>query len=136
LHITVLIQSLNFENKITCCTPCKKSANGKSEVEALNVKPVSLIIDKRCQNIIDIEINLSSANDLKGGAKMEKLSYRDALVARYDLMKNQGLVDVKFLLRNTSEATTELVCREVEEMYAALERGESKALDFNDKTIQ
>jgi hypothetical protein len=67
---------------------------------------------------------------------MDNNSARESLANRYANMKLEGLVDVKFLLRNRDEATTEQVCREVEAMYAALERGDSKVLDFNDKTIQ
>jgi hypothetical protein len=58
------------------------------------------------------------------------------LADRYHRMKTEGLVDVKFLLRNRDEATVEQVKREVKAMYDALDRGDSKVLDFNDKTIQ
>jgi hypothetical protein len=58
------------------------------------------------------------------------------LADRYHSMKTEGLVDVKFLLRNRDEATVEQVKREVKAMYDALDRGDSKVLDFNDKTIQ
>jgi hypothetical protein len=62
---------------------------------------------------------------------MEKLSARDTLAKRYEAMaEHQGLVDVKFFLRNTEEATTEQVCREVCDMYDALDNGESKPLVF------
>ncbi len=61
---------------------------------------------------------------------------RDNLAARYDkLAAERGLVDVKFFLRNAGEATTEQVCREVNAMYAAVDRGECETLDFADRSI-
>ena len=64
-----------------------------------------------------------------------KLSERAKLAARYERMKaEKGLVDVKYFLSNQGEATTEQVCREVNAMYAAVERGEAKPLDFGDRT--
>lgn len=60
---------------------------------------------------------------------------RENLAARYGYMAaNNGLVDVKFFLRNAGEATTEQVCREVEALYAALDRGDSEILDFGDRS--
>ncbi len=35
--------------------------------------------------------------------------------------KNEGLADVKFFLRNLDEAVKEQVCREVEDIYEALD---------------
>lgn len=69
---------------------------------------------------------------------MEKhLSERDKLAARYEEMKAaHGLVDVKYFLSNQGEATTEQVCREVNAMYEALDRGDAKTLDFGDRTVQ
>ncbi|WP_373486684.1 hypothetical protein [Blastomonas sp.] len=62
---------------------------------------------------------------------MEKMSARDTLAKRYKAMaETDGLVDVKFYLRNTEEATTEQVCREVCAMYEALDNSESKPLVF------
>jgi hypothetical protein len=68
---------------------------------------------------------------------MEKnLSERAKLATRYERMKaEKGLVDVKYFLSNRGEATTEQVCREVNAMYDALERGEAKSLDFGDRTV-
>jgi hypothetical protein len=54
------------------------------------------------------------------------------LSARFAELAKTGLTDVKFFLRNTEEATTEHVCREVNEMYDAIKRGEFKTLDFKD----
>jgi len=67
---------------------------------------------------------------------MTNLSEREVLAARYEgLAANQGLVDVKFFLGNAGEATTEQVCREVNALYDALERGEYEPLDFGDRSI-
>lgn len=54
------------------------------------------------------------------------------LTDRFTAMKDQGLVDVKFLLRNTDEAIVEQVCREVNDMLNAYDRGEHEELKFND----
>lgn len=69
---------------------------------------------------------------------MVSMSERNSLDARYTKMKAEGLVDVKFLLGNPAEATSEEVCREVNAMYAAVDRGDCKSLDFGDRsgTIQ
>ena len=56
----------------------------------------------------------------------------DKLATRFEKMEGQGLVDVKFLLRNTDDATAELVCREVNDMLDAFEGGEAVPLDFKD----
>lgn len=56
----------------------------------------------------------------------------EALADRFRTMEGQGLVDVKFLLRNTDEATLESVCEEVGGMMDAFERGEAVNLDFKD----
>ncbi|HEX7873040.1 MAG TPA: hypothetical protein VF475_09025 [Sphingobium sp.] len=67
---------------------------------------------------------------------MEMSSERKTLSDRYARMETEeGLVDVKFLLSNTAEATTDEVCFEVNAMYEALDRGESKVLDFGDLAI-
>lgn len=66
---------------------------------------------------------------------MENLSARDKLAAKYNDMKAAGLVDVKYLLSNTGEATSEQVCGEVNAMYLALERSEYKAFDLGTVTI-
>ena len=62
---------------------------------------------------------------------MKLVTEREKLAAHYKTMAaNNGLVDVKFFLRNQAEATTEQVSREINAMYEALERGEAKALKF------
>jgi hypothetical protein len=67
---------------------------------------------------------------------MENLSARDKLAAKYSNMKAAGLVDVKYLLSNTGEATTEQVCGEVNALYLALERKEYKPFDLGTVTIK
>jgi hypothetical protein len=67
---------------------------------------------------------------------MASMTERASLDARYTDMKAKGLVDVKFLLGNPAEATREELCREVNAMYDALDRGESKLLDFGDRTAE
>lgn len=65
---------------------------------------------------------------------MSSTAEHSSLAARYESMKANGLVDVKFLLSNPAESTSEEVCREVNAMYEALERGDAKALDFGDRS--
>ncbi|WP_441280535.1 hypothetical protein [Tardiphaga sp. 862_B3_N1_1] len=54
------------------------------------------------------------------------------LAERFEKKALAGLVDVKFLVSNPSEADAELVCEEVNRLYAAIEQGEFRPLDFND----
>ncbi len=56
----------------------------------------------------------------------------ERLSQEFKKMEAEGLVDVKFLLRNTDEATAEEVCDEVYEMLAAYKRGDAVDLDFQD----
>ena len=56
----------------------------------------------------------------------------EKLAERLDAASSHGLVDIKFQIRNASEATTEQVYREVNDMMNAHERGESVPLDFKD----
>jgi len=67
---------------------------------------------------------------------MSNESAHKTLAARYDDMKAAGLVDVKYLLSNTREATTEQVCVEVNAMYNALERNEYKPFELGTVTIK
>jgi hypothetical protein len=56
----------------------------------------------------------------------------DSLAGRFEKMAAEdGLLDVKFYVAGR-EAVTEQVCREVNRLYGALERGESAELDFKD----
>lgn len=56
------------------------------------------------------------------------------LAARFERMAADGLLDVKFFVRNPDEATTESVCGELNRLYEAVERGEEVPLDFRDST--
>lgn len=56
----------------------------------------------------------------------------EKLASRFEQMRGHGLVDVKFLLRNTDETTAEEVCGEVNAMLSAFERGDAVKLDFCD----
>jgi len=63
---------------------------------------------------------------------MHKKHGCESLSERFDKMKAEGLVDVKFYLRNLDEAAVEAVCAEVSALYEAVERGETSKLDFKD----
>lgn len=54
------------------------------------------------------------------------------LADRFEDKRRAGLVDVKFLLRNSEEASIEEVCEEVSNFYAAIDNGQAKPLDFGD----
>ena len=55
------------------------------------------------------------------------------LASRFATMAaDEGLVDVKFYVNNSEEASTGDVSREVERLYEALERGDSAILNFQD----
>lgn len=53
------------------------------------------------------------------------------LANRFEKMAKNGLLDVKFYVGG-GEAMSEQVCREVNRLYDAVEKGESVELDFND----
>lgn len=54
------------------------------------------------------------------------------LAGRFEKMATQnGLLDVKFYVAGR-ELVTEQVCREVNRLYEAFERGEAAELDFKD----
>lgn len=63
---------------------------------------------------------------------MDKSTHCDELAERFEKMAADGLVDVKFFVRNSEEATVEVLCDEVTRLYEAVDRGEASALDFND----
>ena len=63
---------------------------------------------------------------------MERFQESKKLAARFEKKAADGLVDVKFFLRNPDEATTELVCGEANRLYDAVDRGEAEVLDFRD----
>lgn len=56
------------------------------------------------------------------------------LAARFEKMAADGLVDVKFFVRNIDEASPDSVCEEVLRLYEAVDRGEEFELDFGDST--
>ena len=51
------------------------------------------------------------------------------LTDRLSKMAADGLLDVKFFVRNPDEATTESVCREVNRLLDAVDRHEAVDLD-------
>ena len=63
---------------------------------------------------------------------MERFPESRKLVARFEQMAVDGLLDVKFYVRNPDEAMTETVCREVNRLYQAVDLGEAEKLDFKD----
>lgn len=63
---------------------------------------------------------------------MTPTTERQDLAARFEGMAASGLVDVKFYVRAPEEAGTEDVCREVNDLYEAVERGDCAPLDFKD----
>jgi hypothetical protein len=63
---------------------------------------------------------------------MKRQTESHKLAARFRKKAVDGLGDVKFLVRNIDEATNEAVCREVNRLYDAIERGEAEPLDFKD----
>ncbi len=54
------------------------------------------------------------------------------LATRFEKMAAGGLRDVKFFVRTSDEATAESLCREVNLLYDAVDRGEESPLDFKD----
>lgn len=57
----------------------------------------------------------------------------DDLAVRFARMaSDDGLVDVKFFLDSSDEASTSVVCTEVGRLFAAVDRGEHYPLDFKD----
>jgi len=67
---------------------------------------------------------------------MDRYPESQQLAARFRSMAAEGLVDVKFFVRNQDEAMAESVCREVNRLYAAVDRGEAEPLDFKDGSSQ
>lgn len=56
----------------------------------------------------------------------------NTLAERLSAKKAAGLRDVKFFMRNIDEVSPDVVCREVNALYDAVERGDSEPLDFGD----
>ena len=58
------------------------------------------------------------------------------LTSRLSTMAADGLLDVKFFVRNPDEAMAESVCREANRLFEAVERNEAAVLDFRDGRSQ
>ncbi len=63
---------------------------------------------------------------------MSTRNHCDELSARFGQMASEGLLDVKFFLDTSDEATKTVVCTEVNRLFAAVDAGEHYALDFKD----
>jgi hypothetical protein len=63
---------------------------------------------------------------------MNMQSHCDDLANRFSRMADDGLVDVKFFLAVSDEATKSVLCDEVGRLFAAVEAGEDYDLDFKD----
>jgi hypothetical protein len=63
---------------------------------------------------------------------MDVQSECQKLAARFATMSADGLLDVKFYMKNTDEVESEALCREVNLMYEAVDCGEEQPLDFGD----
>ena len=61
------------------------------------------------------------------GKEFTKLSRRYA-----KQKEEEGLVDVKYYLRNTDDAVTEQVCHDVNKLYESVENGGAVELNFKD----
>lgn len=60
---------------------------------------------------------------------MARVSETQKLTDRLSRMAEEGLLDVKFFVRNPDEATTEVVCREVNRLLDAVNQNEAVDLD-------
>lgn len=56
----------------------------------------------------------------------------EKLASFYEKKAQDGLLDVKFYLRNLDDSGTEDVCREVNALYKAAATGAIEVLDFGD----
>lgn len=56
----------------------------------------------------------------------------EKLASFYEKKARDGLLDVKFYLRNLDDSGTEEVCRDVNALYEAAENGAIEVLDFGD----
>lgn len=57
------------------------------------------------------------------------------LTERFEAKASQGVVDVKFFIKNIEEATTHVICAEIAALLDARERGDVVTLNFGDATI-
>jgi hypothetical protein len=53
---------------------------------------------------------------------------KQSLAERFERKTAEGLVDVKFFLRNVAEATTDQVYEDLNNLYEAYERGDKRTL--------
>ena len=63
---------------------------------------------------------------------MEAHAECQKLADRFERLAADGLVDVKFFLRNSDEAVAEQVCREINRLYATFDCEEAERLYFDD----
>jgi hypothetical protein len=107
-------------------TPNNRRKSGKAGAEARNR---ALSAKKRT------EIAQKASNARWAGNRRLDMSATqcETLKGRFaNMASDEGLVDVKFYVRNVQEAVTEQLCQEVQGLYAALEDGGSEPLVFND----
>jgi hypothetical protein len=69
---------------------------------------------------------------LIGSFDMTYYKHCDDLAHRFEKMSSEGLLDVKFFLDTSDEATQSVVCAEVNLLFAAIDASEHYALDFRD----
>ena len=66
---------------------------------------------------------------------MNTETHCEQLAARLQTMANEeGLVDVKFFLNPSDEATKDVVCKEVNLLFRAMDVGDFYNLEFDDGT--
>jgi hypothetical protein len=63
---------------------------------------------------------------------MTQNSHCDQLADRFARLEQDSLVDVKFFLAPADEATREVLCHEVNRLFAAYDTGAYDDLDFKD----
>ena len=66
---------------------------------------------------------------------MSAKTVRQLLADRFERKTAEGLVDVKFFLRNVAEATTDEVLEDLNGLYEAFERGDCRPLSFTTPAI-
>lgn len=85
--------------------------------------------DERSQ----IATTASEARWRRRNDMIEAQSAKSQLSALYARKREEGLVDVKFLVGGLDDATFEEVANEVLRLEAAVERGDFRVFRFNDK---
>ena len=66
---------------------------------------------------------------------MTMRNHCDELSARFGRMADEGLLDVKFFLDTSDEATKTVVCTEVNRLFDAVDSGLHYSLDFKDASF-